>query len=435
MKRGIFLNLAALFILGMLVTAPLWIMGGAMLAANAIGCETNAVNTGGSPPCDTLLAILMVTGYGAIAYVPLALGISMLYLLGILGYFIYSLVRARRSAAPVSPVALGMLFSTLAVAALGGCLVGGILAVNWYRVDFVSACERPSGALSVPGVQNGDFLVSARQPGAQPGTGMPVIFTLPYQGGDPLVLTQLGSAAAWSPDGQRIAFAGKRLSAGDGWALFGMAPTGPGEPDLLLESSLPVNDPAWRPDGGALIFNGTPETSPGAAQEIFALDLQSGGLQQLTNDESFDGDGRYSPDGSQIVFVSERDSNTDIYLMDANGQNVRRLTRHAGRDIDPSWSPDGKWIVFATTRNSIGKTRQDYDLYTMSPDGSNQCRLTEDEGVEWAPVWSPDGRWIAYIRLDSQDIHLLDLESGLRSTMLVKLELESLLELDWTAQR
>jgi len=53
----------------------------------------------------------------------------------------------------------------------------------------------------------------------------------------------------------------------------------------------------------------------------------------------------WSPDGTHILFVSDRDGNKEIYKMDASGANQTRLTNNPARDVAPSWTSDGR-IVF-----------------------------------------------------------------------------------------
>ena len=49
---------------------------------------------------------------------------------------------------------------------------------------------------------------------------------------------------------------------------------------------------------------------------------------------------------TRILFVSDRDWNSEIYIMDVDGNNPRNLTNNPKTDINPSWSPDGKQIAF-----------------------------------------------------------------------------------------
>ena len=94
--------------------------------------------------------------------------------------------------------------------------------------------------------------------------------------------------------------------------------------------------------------------------------------------------------GEKIAFASNRDGNFDIYVMNADGTNPIRLTNNGGFDEDPSFSPDGSKIAFVSDRDSGNA-----EIYVMNADGSNITRLT-NSGVDFEPSFSPDGSKIAF---------------------------------------
>jgi TolB protein len=86
--------------------------------------------------------------------------------------------------------------------------------------------------------------------------------------------------------------------------------------------------------------------------------------------------------------LSFRDGNQEIYVINADGSDLKNISAHEGADFDPDWSPDGSKIVFNSDREGAG-------IYVMNADGSDVQRLTAG-GV--SPTWSPDGTRIAYSR-------------------------------------
>ena len=103
----------------------------------------------------------------------------------------------------------------------------------------------------------------------------------------------------------------------------------------------------------------------------------------------------WSPDGSQIAFVSDRDgsSRSHIFLARPDDEEARQLTDHQGEDKRPRFSPDGSHIAYLSRRLA---TETGWDLWIIPSTGGKARRLTDDPLDEADPRWSPDGKWIAY---------------------------------------
>jgi len=113
------------------------------------------------------------------------------------------------------------------------------------------------------------------------------------------------------------------------------------------------------------------------------------GPVNLTNYDFFENYyASYSPDGTKIVFVSDRDGNTEIYTMNSDGTNQTNISNNPGSgytygiDEKPEWSPDGKQIGFISGRN--GKL----NIYTMNTDGTNLIPLTNTVASNNHANWS-----------------------------------------------
>lgn len=126
--------------------------------------------------------------------------------------------------------------------------------------------------------------------------------------------------------------------------------------------------------------------------EIYLIEADASNLQQLTDNETFDFDADWSPDGNQIVYVTTIGGYAEIMVMDANGENARQITDNREiRDSDPAWSPDGTRIAFSSERDG------DFDIYTMRPDGSDVQQITANDNLDdLNPAWSPDGEMLVY---------------------------------------
>jgi tricorn protease len=128
--------------------------------------------------------------------------------------------------------------------------------------------------------------------------------------------------------------------------------------------------------------------------------LQPGKAVRLTETSANDHGIAWSPDGSKILFLSDRGGKEDIYLLEANDPEhpkfveahqfkVTRLTDTPDAKVGLSFTPDGKRVGFLRA----GK------LWTMKPDGSDQKVIVGDVHV-FDYEWSPDGKWVAYARRD-----------------------------------
>jgi hypothetical protein len=124
--------------------------------------------------------------------------------------------------------------------------------------------------------------------------------------------------------------------------------------------------------------------------EIYAMNTDGSNLTQLTDNQNFDGEPIWSPDGSKIVFTSDRDGNSEIYVMNADGSNPINLSKNPALDAIPTWSPDGTKIAF--DRVIEGKE----EIYVMNADGSNQTNLTNNPTFDAFANYSPDGKKIAF---------------------------------------
>ena len=127
--------------------------------------------------------------------------------------------------------------------------------------------------------------------------------------------------------------------------------------------------------------------------QIFAIRSDGTGLVRLTNTEAGirNSDPAWSPDGTRIAFVSDRDGTPALYMMNADGSNVVQRM-HTAEVEAPAWSPDGQSIAFSSWQDG------QFGIHVVSvlDDGSLPRLVGHTQGWNAYPAWSPDGHKIAF---------------------------------------
>jgi TolB protein len=109
-------------------------------------------------------------------------------------------------------------------------------------------------------------------------------------------------------------------------------------------------------------------------------------LQKITNSRLDEYSPEWSPDGTRLLFISERGSslNSGLYVMNADGSGATPIYNGATEEWGATWSTDGEQIVF-----TIDQPDGTADIYIMNADGSGPRLLTERGGY---PSWATGGR-------------------------------------------
>ncbi|MGH7529482.1 MAG: amidohydrolase family protein [Gemmatimonadales bacterium] len=218
------------------------------------------------------------------------------------------------------------------------------------------------------------------------------------------------------------------------------------------------------PDGRTIVFE--------LLGDLYTLPIGGGTATRITAGPAFDSQPRWSPDGTRIVFLSDRSGAENIWLCDADGTKAKALTKGGNHlYVSPEWTPDGDYIVASRSSGVLGSV---YELWLYHKDGGSGAAMLKVEvgpnrpppmntlgaafgkdpryiwvsrhrggfgynlryplwqlalydrrtgrlytqtdlyGSAMRPVLSPDGKWLVYAtRYDAETgLRLRDLESG-----------------------
>jgi Tol biopolymer transport system component len=169
---------------------------------------------------------------------------------------------------------------------------------------------------------------------------------------------------------------------------------------MYLENGL-----SWSPDGDYIAFVGKKNTY----DQIYILNVLGRRIARRYNPKFEDIlSPAYSPDGSKIAFAGVKRAKRDIYLLDVASGSVNRVTDDFYSDGYPSWSPDGEYIYYASERQTF------HNIFRVRPDGTGQEQLTFGDYENLSPEVSPDGSKLMFVsdRADGIfNIFVMDLET------------------------
>ena len=145
-----------------------------------------------------------------------------------------------------------------------------------------------------------------------------------------------------SPDGGTVVFARKM---GDRSELFTI-PLDGGEPVALTRSVAGVewSGPDWSPTGEAVV---AARLLPGGWLDLVRVDPRTGAVRQLTHDRAKDVEPAWTPDGEAVVFRSDRDGVSNLYALRLATGALVRVTNVLGGAFEPSVSPDGRRVAYS----------------------------------------------------------------------------------------
>jgi TolB protein len=160
-------------------------------------------------------------------------------------------------------------------------------------------------------------------------------------------------------------------------------------PHVVTQSKEPLMSPAWSPDGSELAYVSFEER----LSTIYVQNLKSGERRRISAHAGVNQAPAWSPDGKKLALtLSSRDGNLDVYVMDLDTQMLTRITDDPGIDTEPQWSKDGQSIYFTSDRAG---GPQIYKVGVRP--GDKPRRLTFQGSYNARPRISPDESQMAFV--------------------------------------
>lgn len=145
------------------------------------------------------------------------------------------------------------------------------------------------------------------------------------------------------------------------------------------------------PDGQTIVFD--------MLGDIYVMPVAGGEARAIASGVAWDMQPKWSPDGRQIAFTSDRAGGDNIWVMNADGSNPSQVSKETFRLLNqPEWSPDGQFIVgrkHFTSSRSLGAG----ELWMYHRSGGGGVQMTERRTQQkdtGEPAFSPDGRYLYF---------------------------------------
>jgi|GEM_PF-6721807 len=194
------------------------------------------------------------------------------------------------------------------------------------------------------------------------------------------------------------------------------------------ESEIIINSvtrlPAWSPDGRYIAYLAIPsqddsgetiDSGSGNFQpDILVMDVETGDIRNYTAGTNTIGVPVWSPDGSQIIFVSILVNFGQIYSIDIETGTITEFPTRTRAVDRPTWSPDGRYLAFTSNHEQYSRA-PDVEVVILDMETYELRNISNSPLYDTEPTWSPDSRQLAFVsrRLRAQDeIYIANVSTG-----------------------
>jgi dipeptidyl aminopeptidase/acylaminoacyl peptidase len=201
----------------------------------------------------------------------------------------------------------------------------------------------------------------------------------------------------------------------------------------LLGAILAVGaaEPAAAGVNGRIAYTTFESSSVATAGDVWTMDADGGDRRQATFDTTYDAQSDWSPDGTKLVYRSQRNGRFQVSIVDFSvldpATRRPRITDVPGaadgtQSSQPAWFPDGTGLLYRRT-NGTGTTRS--DIWAMNVDGSNRHPVAVLPEDQWYPTYSPDMSKLLFATTNyrvgtserGREVQMMDVASGAVTTL------------------
>jgi TolB protein len=180
----------------------------------------------------------------------------------------------------------------------------------------------------------------------------------------------------------------------------------------IIEYSEPIISPAWSPDGSQIAYVSFENKKP----IVYVQTLATRERRAVASFKGSNSAPAWSPDGRRLAVVLTNQGGSQIFLINADGSGLQRLSRSSGIDTEPNFSPDGRYILFTSDR---GGSPQVYRMAVGSSENSNAERMTFEGNYNVSPDYSQNGKSFTFIHRNNNQFNVAVQEIGSRQVQIL----------------
>lgn len=205
---------------------------------------------------------------------------------------------------------------------------------------------------------------------------------------------QFCGSPVWSPDDSRIAFVKNDNNVGGTYDIYSIKVDGSNE--IKLTNQNDNFSPQYFSDNNSIIFSSSNNNWSG----IYKMNIDGSNKQLLTPQNKSFGDAKISPNGKMITITSGDWNGSQIFVMNSDGSSLKQITFTVSPKSYPGWPKDGNcnpvWSPNSSQLAYVSYENGSPDIFIINSNGTGNKRLTDTPLRDESPCWTKDGNYILF---------------------------------------